>query len=574
MTTWSLFRRAGVLLVGLLLAGVVVQLPLLPVGGEEGAFSSVAAMGARLLGVSPERIGYDPTGFLTLRKTATAAVFSLVAAFLWGLGRGEASIPAIPPGSAHTAAVVRVALAAGLFWAFLHIGPVEPAFPRAFHRDGGPLSDWPWLHGLAEHARATIWIHRAMLGATVVFAIGICTRLAVVTVAALTTLHTLVLLQRQSAHDWGLPVVALWLLALVPWGDALSVDAEWRRFRGAPPLRRTPAEYGLAVWIPGFALGVAWLAAAFAKMDSGGLAWITDGAVRYHFVTDANQAPGDWGLRIAGNLALARLASLGGILLEALFILHIFFSNWRARAAFGLAGAALLSGFLLFQGVFWAMWWVLLLAFVPWHELTSLVVERSRRRTTVSGFVWGPPFRLRSASADPPERSARRRAGGPSSGWIKPWQVVILGMFALQQVVFSGIRLEIEPLISDYGMYSSTFRSTQEFDEYFASKRRTLRFETSDTPTVDVAERLADLPNAGDTIALTLAELRRSPELAPDTRDALRTVVEAYERQYHEPMPQLHVQATEPRFDWVSGRFAPPRQIDYGVVDFETIAAR
>lgn len=545
----QLFRRAGVLLVGVLLAGVVVQLPLLPALGDGGSFSSVAALGARLLGVSPERIGYDPAGVLTLRKAATAAAFSLVAAYLWGLGRGDMPLPAIPPGSAQTAAVVRVALAAGVFWAFLHVGPIEPAFPRAFHRDGGLLTDWPWLHGLAEHTRATIWIHRAMLGATVAFAIGICTRLAVVLVAALATLHALVLLQRQSAHDWGLPVVALWLLTLVPWGDALSVDAAWRRFRGTPVPSRTPAEYGLAVWIPGFALGVAWLAAAFAKMDSGGLAWITGGAVRYHFVTDANQAPGDWGLRIAGHMVLAQLASLGGILLEALFVLHIFFGSWRVRAAFGLAGAALLSGFVLLQGVFWPMWWVLLLAFAPWHELTSLVVGGSER---------GSPAPTSSGS----------------SGWLKPWQIAVLGAFALQQVVFSGIRLEIEPLISDYGMYSSTFRSTQEFDDYFASKRRTVRFAATDAPTVDVAERLADLPTAGDTIALALDELRRSPELAPDTRAALRRVVEAYERQYHEPMPRLHVQATEPRFDWTSGRFAPSRQIDYGIVDFATIAAR
>jgi hypothetical protein len=550
MTGWLLYRRAGVLLAGLLLAGVVVQLPLLPVGGEGSSLSSVAAVGAGLLGVSPERIGYDPTGFLTLRKVATAAVFSIVAAFLWGLGRGDAPRLVIPAVSAQTAAVVRVALAAGLIWAFLHVGPVEPAFPRAFHRDAGLLGDWRWLHQLAEHARATIWIHRAMLVAAAALALGLCTRLAGVAVAALTTLQTLVLLQRQSAHDWGLPVVALWLLTLVPWGDALSADAAWRRFRGRLPLRRASTEYGLAVWIPGFALGVAWLAAAFAKMDSGGLAWITGGAVRYHFVTDAAQAPGDWGLRIAGNLTLARLASVGGILVEALFILHVFFGGWRVRLAFGLAGAALLYGFLQFQGVFWAMWWVLLLAFVPWQELTSRVMDRP----------------------EPPAPGAG--ALPPSSEWLKPWQVAILGAFALQQVVFSGIRLEIEPLVSDYAMYASTFESTQAFDDYLASKRRTLRFETADASPVDVAERFADVPNAREVLTLTFDELRRSPALAPGTREALRSVIEVYERRYHEPVPRLHVRASEPRFDWERGRFAPPRQVDYGVVDFATIAAR
>jgi hypothetical protein len=58
------------------------------------------------------------------------------------------------------------------------------------------------------------------------------------------------------------------------------------------------------------------------------------------------------------------------------------------------------------------------------------------------------------------------------------------------------------------------------------------------------------------------------------TRAAPRAVVETYEPRYHEPMLRLHVQATQLRFDWESGRLAPPTPVNHGIVDVATIAAR
>ena len=481
-----------------------MQAPLLPSSGDASA-SSLAAAIAGLLGVTPARIGADPSAFLSVRKVVTAGVLSLLAAFIWGIWRGDTGtrlLAAIPRLSARDAGIMRIVLAAGLLWAFASTGPVEPGLPLASHRGGGPFADWSWVHTLAAHDRASLWIHNGMLVAAIALGLGLFTRVAAVSVAALTTLHALVLLQRQSAHDWGIPVVMLWLLVLVPWGDAVSVDAAWRRYRGGRPPVRAAAEWGLAVWIPGFALGIALLAAAFAKLDSSGLSWITSGAVRYHFVTDANQAPVDWGLRIAASVPLAQAASLGAVLIEALFFLNIFATGWAPRLAFGLAGAALLTGFLLFQGVFWAMWWVPLLVFLPWHRL--------------AGAAAAPQ------AGEPPPRASLRR-----------WQIAVLGLFALQQVVFSGIRLEMEPFVSDYGMYSFTFASTAEFDEYLANKRRTWRFEMPDSPGVDIEDRV--------------------DEVLSDPRQTVRVIVE------------------EPRFDWQAGRFAPPARRDHGLLDAEGI---
>ena len=544
-----------------------MQLPVLPSGGDQGVpRSSVAAAAARLLGESPERVGIDATEFLTVRKVATASVFSLVAAFAVGFWRRETGawlLAAIPRLSASTVGVVRMALATGLVWALMYTGPVEPGFPLALQRDAGPLANWSWLHALAAHDRATLWIHGALIGAVAVFGAGLFSRAAVVAVAALTLLQTLVLLQRQSTHDWGLPLATLFLLTIVPWGDGLSVDAAWRRYRGRPEPVRVAAEYGLAVWIPGFAMGVAFLAAAFAKLDSSGLAWITGGAARYHFVTDAGQARVDWGLDVAANLWLARLASLGAVTIEVLFILNILVGGWAMRLLFGIAAAGLLAGFLLFQGVFWPMWWVLLLAFLPWGPAA---------RATANALRWDTDASGRRTSIQREEASVHQPSGKTESGWLRSWQVAVLSAFALQQVVFSGIRLEMEPLISDYGMYSWTYGSTREFDEYFADKRRIWRFEIPGDPTVDVAERLSDIPGSTDVIATAIREQRTMTRLTDPTREAVRAVLDAYQRRYHESLVVLHVSADEPRFDWASGRFAAPRRSDYGILPLGTLS--
>ncbi|MBM3276404.1 MAG: hypothetical protein FJZ00_14715, partial [Candidatus Sericytochromatia bacterium] len=131
-----------------------------------------------------------------MRKLATAAVFSLVAAIVWGVVRRDAGhLMGIPSLTPQAVGIIRVVFGASLFWAFTWAGPSDPGFPQALHRHAGPLADWRWIHALAEHGRVAIWIHSGMLGAAAVFAIGFCTRAASVAVAALTTLHTLVLLQ-------------------------------------------------------------------------------------------------------------------------------------------------------------------------------------------------------------------------------------------------------------------------------------------------------------------------------------------------------------------------------------------
>ena len=461
-------RRAALIVLLLIAAGILVQV------------SGVVALAAAALGVAPERIGFDARSLLTPRKVATALAFALVMAVAWGLLRRDAGarlLRGVPHMSAAGAGAFRIGLAAALAFALVEAGPIQPGLSPELQRNAGAFANWWWAHALAAHPTAAQWLHDALLAAIVVFGLGLFTRAATVAVAALATLNAIVLLQRQSAHDWGLPVVALWLLTLAPLGDVLSLDSVLRRRRGRPAPARTSQEYGLAVWIPGLALGVAFLAAAFAKLDTSGLAWVIGGAVRYHFIEDARHAPTDWGLRIAANDTASMLASLAALLVEAVLVVHVFVRSWSVRAVFGALAAALLGGFFLFQGVVWRLWWALLVAFLPWEPIAAALTRRVPRTEGNDEHEPG------TGNEEPGTVGAAQRLAP-----IRRWQVVVLAGFLLQQVLFSSVHLELEPFASDYGMYAFTWPSREAFEAHLVRKLRTVRVESTPDGTRVITE--------------------------------------------------------------------------------------
>ena len=123
------------------------------------------------------------------------------------------------------------------------------------------------------------------------------------------------------------------------------------------------------MWVPGLVFGVGYAAAAWAKLAHGP-AWILNGTIKYHFITDSVIAPFDWGLQFANHPRLAIAASLFAVVTEALMVTSAFVRSERYRAAMGLAGVGLLSGFWVFMGHFWPGWWILLLGFLPWQHIS------------------------------------------------------------------------------------------------------------------------------------------------------------------------------------------------------------
>ncbi len=254
-------------------------------------------------------------------------------------------------------------------------------------------------------------------------------------------------------------------LCLLPsrWGDAWSVDAWWGRRRGHAVARGMPKDYGYTVWIPGLVMAVLFAAAAVAKLRNSGFDWITNGTVKYHFLSDSSQAPFDWGLRLGSYDAIAVVLSLGAVAIEALLLPALLSRRYWLSAAAGLAAMTLLAGFYIFQGVFWPAWWLLLLGFLPWHRIGGA----PRQHAGARGFA------------------------------LRPIHMTLIGVVVVQQMVASAFKLEVQPMLSAYDMYSTTYASRQAYEVASSHSYRLVGLRDDQTATAcevtsDDAARIAD----------------------------------------------------------------------------------
>ena len=336
-----------------------------------------------------------------------------------------------PASSPESAGAFRIVFGLSLL-ALLVSEPITAREVSAAATTGDPL---PLFAGLLNALALRPWlargIHLALLAALVTFVAGLRTRTAYGVVCAGLLVWALVHSARSGGHPFGALVLAVLCLLAAPWGDGWSADAWLRRRSRRRVVERSALEYGYVTWMPGVVLGVCFLAAAVSKLREGGVAWITNGTVKYHFLTDSPAALVDWGLWLGAHPYLAVAVSAAAIGVEAVVILGaVSRSYWRRAVAGGLA-AIILVGFLLFQGIFWPGWWVLLLAFLPWHLI------------------------------------ARTRAGvEPVSAWSAlPWaQVASVAALVAQQLVASAARIEAPPFLSAYDMYSTTYGNPSEYE--------------------------------------------------------------------------------------------------------------
>ena len=212
------------------------------------------------------------------------------------------------------------------------------------------------------------------------FIAGAFARVAFACLAAGVFAWALLYTTTTTYHTISALLLTLLVLQWSRWSDAWSVDA-WRR---GTVQRGTPKEYGYTVWVPGLVLGVVFAAAAVAKLRDAGVAWILNGTVKYHFLSDSVQAMVDWGLWIGRHHWLSVLLSFGAIAIETLVIVGVLAGAYRYRFAAGVAALGLLMGFTLFQGLFWPGWWILLLSFLPWHLIRGPAEAGHSRTVTVA----------------------------------------------------------------------------------------------------------------------------------------------------------------------------------------------
>ena len=414
-----------------------------------------------------------------------------------------------------------------------------PYNPLDLHRNLSWLADWSLVHAVAASTTACLVLYSITLALAGLFIVGLWTRPVYVALVVGVFASRLVDLQSYGTHPWSLPLLTLFALIVVPWGDGFSLDARRARRPGSE-LRAGPL-YGLGVWIPGFMLGLAFASAAYAKLTDGGLAWITSGAVKYHFIDDAATAPLTWGLWVAAHPPAAVLLSLGAILTEACFISIIFVRSPGYRLLLGGVGLSLTVGFYVFQGVLWPAWLMLFTALLPWPLL---------------------------------DRGAEASALVSNTAPLRVRHVLLLVALAGQQALVSVSAVSVQPLLDDYPMYSHTFESPEAFDRTRRYGRlRAIAVDAQSTDTgdrprqgeqllfasesTDISARVYGIPNAAETL-LTAADAVAAGEgvRAPVTT-ALREVRHAYEARYGGALNVVTVTADLITFDWQQGQFHP-----------------
>jgi hypothetical protein len=369
------------------------------------------------------------------------------------------------------------------------------------------------------------------------FAIGLAARVSfVLFVLVFTRVH----LGETDDHAVALPLKTLWLMMIVPWGAGAGVDA-WLRGRfGRPPGTAPSRAYGLATWIPVLMLGLAYAAAAFAKMDEVGPRWITGGAVKYFFLADAHRAPVPWGRLIARSDTLSVLLSGGAVAGEASIILAAIWPSTAMVCAAGIVALSLQAGFYLFQGVWWPAWWALLPAFLPWQPIASATQRMLGR---------------------PEGEGSRSMAAAGQLPWIVG---VVLILAVLQQPIASLLRRTYSFLLSDFPMYSNV---------YFASRAEVaaqqeavfqpppmIRFQPAGgTPDGGIDARLRDI-DRGDVLSTVARKVAGGQPITEADAASVRDVTARYVSKFGSVPLQIDVMADTWRFDWSTADFAPREQ--------------
>ena len=339
----------------------------------------------------------------------------------------------IPPASAESVAVFRILLGTALLLYFLGKPVVAAwaAIPQTrLYAPEGVLSIFAAVPWVAE------WIRPWLVFWSLLFIVGAMSRTAFVMLTIGALAWGVIYTTQITYHTVCAPLMMLLFLTWSRWGDAWSVDAWLRRDRR--PHSATPQKYGYTVWIPSLILGVVFLAAAVAKLWESGLAWILNGTVKYHFLSDSPDAMVDWGLWVGAHPWVAVFLSFATIAIESVAIVGICSRAYRYRLAAGCAALPLMAGFALFHGLLWPLWWMMMLSFLPWHLVRPAAARAG---------------------------SLTNQALLPSESWRLRLTVVFVLTFVGQQLVVSALKLDVPPLLSIYDMYSTTYGSPAEYED-------------------------------------------------------------------------------------------------------------
>lgn len=389
-------------------------------------------------------------GHFTSRLPGHRVVLARIGAVLTAAQRG------VPVMSAEAAGLFRIVFGAAVL-ACAAFDPVSPERLNSYDLGGAQGLYGAFVTWLSREPAVVESIATWLLTFGGLFIAGVATAVSYAGFVLAFLAWACVRSLGRSHHVVASITIALICLLPARWGDAWSVDAWIRRRWLGRTAEGASRRYGFAPWALTVVLGVAFLAAAESKLREGG-AWILNGTVKYHFVSDLDDAVVSWGPALTANHAVAVGLSALAVVVEALVITAAFTRSVPYRAACGLAALALLSGFWLFQGLLWPGWWVLLLGFLPWQWVRT-----------------GPQVL-------------------PRGGSLTIVQCTVIAALVVQQLYVSWARLEARPFISAYDMYSTTYASEAAYEA--ASNLRYRVVGVTPGGTVDLESCEVDEPAA------------------------------------------------------------------------------
>ena len=474
-------------------------------------YAAAAAAGALLLLGAAGSRGWSLRDVLRTVPNAwphdARAWRALAAAASGVLGRG------IPVASAEAAGLFRIVFGC-LVLVYLVRNPVYPALLEPYELGRAAGAYGGLVRWLAEHTYVVEWLDASVKFVGGLFILGVVTPLAYAAFVAIFLLWASVYTLQTSHHVVSAIGVALICLLPARWGDAWSIDA-WLRHRTAAGRRTSPSKsYGFVLWVPMLVLGVTLAAAAGSKLR-GGLDWILNGTIKYHFISDLEHAWVSWGPWLTRNDWVAVPMSAIVVVLESLVLTAAFSRSDSYRLIMGVCAAGLLAGFALLQGIVWPGWWILLVGFLPWH-------------------------RIRGASF----------AGAADSMSLAQWAMV--SAFVLIQICISSARIEARPIISAYDMYATTYGSDEEYE--LASNLRYRIVAVMPGGTLD--ELGCDIDD----------EAARVLTMAADGGSAERVRMRSRMAACLKDRPDVEYVALEGDrqvFDWETGKFVWKRRVDH-----------
>ena len=451
---------------------------------------------------------------LTLRAAWAAFLVNPAASFaIWrsrALGWMQRGVPVA---SAEAAGLFRIVFGTAVL-AYIAAEPANPALLGSYEASAAEGLYGAIVHGLGAYPVVSQGLGWWLNVSGALFIVGFltsvsfaCFALGFLVWAAMFTLTT-------SAH--AVAALGVTLVCLLPsrWGDAWSIDALIGRALRRPRRPVCEGRYGYAFWIPRLVFGLAFLAAAWSKIG-GGLGWILNGTVKYHFVSDLNQALVDWGPRLTESHWVAVAMSGTTVVVEALVVTAALSQSIAYVLLCGAGALALLVGFGLFQGVVWPGWWILLIGFLPWQ-------------------------RLGTSQGTASERSPLGVA-----------QLALVVILVAQQFVASAFHLEARPLMSAYDMYSATYASAEDYENASNLVYRVVVYDESqarDLPGCLVDDRTASL-------------LPAAAAGASEERERLRTLLGPCV-ETEASISAFALEGDRQVYDWARRRFEIRRRID------------